>query len=63
MKVFLLKEKSRANMKKELEKNFRPKITRVDKSLDKYLETNHFQKKVDKVNEILKIAGLPKFEE
>lgn len=50
-------------MKKELERNFRPKIKEVDKSLDKYLEMNLFKEKVDKANAILKKYGLPKFDE
>jgi hypothetical protein len=49
-------------MKKELERSFRPKNMKVDKSLDKYSEMNLFQKKVDQANETLKKYGLPKFD-
>lgn len=50
-------------MKKELERSFRPRIVKVDKSLDKYSEMNLFKKKVEEANRILAIAGLPKFDE
>lgn len=49
-------------MKKETQPDFRPIITKVDKSLDKYLEMNPFKAKVDKANEILTKYGLPKFD-
>jgi len=49
-------------MKKELERSFRPKNMKVDKSLDKYSEMNLFKKKVDEANRILAIAGLPDFD-
>jgi hypothetical protein len=49
-------------MKKELERSFRPKNMKVDKSLDKYSEMNLFKKKVDQANETLKTYGLPKFD-
>lgn len=34
---------------------------RVDKRLDKYAEMGLFQDKLDKANEFLRKAGLPKF--
>ncbi|MBO9611881.1 MAG: hypothetical protein J7619_04260 [Dyadobacter sp.] len=49
-------------MKKEADRGFRPRIVKVDKSLDKYSEMNLFKKKVDEANRILRIAGLPKFD-
>ncbi len=36
-------------------------VIKVDKSLDKYVGKGLFKEKVDKANEILKIAGVPKF--
>jgi hypothetical protein len=39
----------------------KPIITRVDKSLDKYLEKGLFKDKVDKANHVLKTVGLPEF--
>ena len=49
-------------MKKELERSFRPKLVKVDKSLDKYLEMNPFKEKMDRANEILERCGLPDFD-
>jgi hypothetical protein len=49
-------------MKKEPERSFRPKIVKVDKSLDKYIEMNLFKEKVDRANETLKKYGLPDFD-
>lgn len=49
-------------MKKELERSFRPKIMKVDKSLDKYVEMNPFKEKLDRANEILEKYGLPDFD-
>lgn len=51
------------NMEKELKRDFRPKLKKVDKSLDRYLEMNLFKKKVDEANETLKKYGLPKFDD
>ena len=35
-------------------------IVRIDKSLEKYKTMPIFQEKLDKANEVLKTAGLPK---
>jgi hypothetical protein len=48
-------------MKKEKNKNKKPTILKVDKTLDKYLKKNLFKEKVDKANNVLKTVGIPKF--
>ena len=45
---------------KELNKSKSP-IVIIDNSLAKYKKLPIFQEKLDKANEILKIAGIPKF--
>jgi hypothetical protein len=45
---------------KELNKSKKP-IVIIDNSLEKYIKLPIFQDKLDKANEILKVAGLPKF--
>lgn len=34
---------------------------KINKALDKYVDMGLFQHKVDKANQVLKTAGLPKF--
>jgi hypothetical protein len=46
-------------MKKNRKSTLTPVIMKVDTRLDKYLEMNLFQDKVDKANEMLRTIGLP----
>ena len=39
----------------------KPKVIKVDKNLDNYLNKGLFKDKVDKANEVLRTVGLPKF--
>jgi hypothetical protein len=48
-------------MKQAKHTNKKPKVIKVDKDLDKYLNKGLFKEKVDKANEVLKTVGLPKF--
>lgn len=48
-------------MKETKNRDKKPTIIKVDKSLDKYLNKGLFKDKVDKANEVLKTVGLPKF--
>jgi hypothetical protein len=46
-------------MAKAKKSEIKPVIVKVDKKLDKYLEINAFQDKLDKANEILRASSLP----
>ena len=46
-------------MKKNKKTDIKPVIIKVDKKLDKYLEMNLFQDKLDKANEILRTSVFP----
>ena len=48
-------------MKKTKNNGKKPKIIKVDKKLDKYLDKGMFKDKIDKANQVLKTIGLPKF--
>ena len=48
-------------MKQAKNKDKKPTILKVDKTLDKQLKKDLFKGKVDKANYILKTVGLPKF--
>lgn len=39
----------------------KPKVIKIDKNLDNYLNKGLFKDKVDKANEVLRTVGLPKF--
>ncbi|MBV4357103.1 hypothetical protein [Pinibacter aurantiacus] len=49
-------------MKKVKNDNKGAIIIKVDKKLDTYLKSNFVKQKVARANEILRTAGLPKFE-
>lgn len=49
-------------MEKEFEPRLIPKIKKVDKTLDQYLEKGLFKEKIAEANRIIKTYGLPKFD-
>lgn len=49
-------------MEKKLSGAFKPKIKKVDKSLDQHLETEVFKEKFDKMNKLIEAYGLPDFD-
>lgn len=49
-------------MEKKLSGSVKPKIKKVDKSLDELLDKGYFKEKIEALEDIAKTYGLPKFD-
>jgi hypothetical protein len=49
-------------MEKKLSGTFKPKIKKVDKSLDELLDKGYFKEKIEALEDLVKTYGLPKFD-